>query len=180
MGGKHSRYWQHVYVCVALVMGIGFGGCVKKQVVMPQEITIPAQPSPAKKCREDHELLQRSEELLALGNYSGALATNQHILSVPNPELPKDVALYNIGVIHAHHKNPDRNYPKAIRAFKKLIKQYPASPLIEEAKVWVETLQKIEKLESANESLESTIECLEETIENLKRVDTDIDQKMKE
>jgi len=87
---------------------------------------------------------------------------------------------YNIGVIYAHYKNPDRDYKKAIRAFKKLMNKYPASPLMEQTKVWIETLQKIENLEDTNESLELTIECLEETIENLKQVDTDIEQKIRE
>ncbi len=180
MGGKHSRRWQYLYVCIAFMTGVYFCGCARQQVVQPKEMSVLLPPQPVKKCTEDHELLQRSEELLAQGNYAGALETNLHILSLSDSESPKDVALYNIGVIHAHYKNPNRSYKRAIRAFKKLIHQYPSSPFIEESKVWVETLQKIEKLESTNENLESTIECLEETIENLKRVDTDIDQKIKE
>jgi outer membrane protein assembly factor BamD (BamD/ComL family) len=143
-------------------------------------VYVPLQPQTLKTCKEDNELLQRSEELLEQANYSGALAANQKILSSPDDALPKDSALYNIGVICAHYKNPDRNYRKAIRAFRKLINKYPASPLIEQTKVWVETLQKIENLESTNESLELNIECLEETIENLKQVDADIEQKIKE
>jgi outer membrane protein assembly factor BamD (BamD/ComL family) len=143
-------------------------------------VYVPLQPQTLKICKEDNELLQRSEELLEQANYSGALAANQKILSSPDDALPKDSALYNMGVIYAHYKNPDRNYRKAIRAFKKLINKYPASPLIEQTKVWVETLQKIENLESTNESLELNIECLEETIENLKQVDADIEQKIKE
>jgi outer membrane protein assembly factor BamD (BamD/ComL family) len=157
-------------------------------------VTVPPQPQTIEKCTKDNELLQRSEKLLVQGDYSGALATNQELLSATDDALPKDEALYNIGVIYAHNKNPDKNYKKAIRAFKKLINKYPASPLIEQTKVWVETLQKIENLESANESLELKIEnlesaneslelnneCLEEIIENLKKVDTDIEQKIKE
>jgi tetratricopeptide (TPR) repeat protein len=143
-------------------------------------VSVPPQPQTIEKCTKDNELLQRSEELLKQGDYSGALATNQELLSATDDALPKDEALYNIGVIYAHNKNPDKNYKKAIRAFKKLINKYPASPLVEEAKVWVETLQKVENLESTNESLELNIECLEEIIENLKKVDTDIEQKIKE
>lgn len=180
MGGKHSRYWQYLYLCIAFMTGICFCGCARQQVIQPKEMTVLSRPQPVKKCKEDHELLQRSEELLAQGNYGGALETNQHILSLSDSESPKDMALYNIGVIHAHYKNPKRNYKRAIRAFKKLINQYPTSPLIEQTKVWIETLQKIEKLENTNENLESTIECLEETIENLKKVDTEIDQKVKD
>jgi len=179
VGRKHSRHWQYLYLCIIFLIGIYFCGCARHQVI-PKAVYVPPQPQIIEKCKEDNELLQRSEELLEQGNYSSALAANQKILSSPDDELPKDMALYNIGVIYAHYKNPDRNYKKAVRAFKKLINKYPASPLLEQTKVWVETLQKIENLESTNEILELNIECLEETIENLKQVDTDIEQKIKE
>ena len=180
MGRKHSRSWQYLHICIIFTISICCCGCARQHVIEKEAAYVPPQPQSIKKCKEDNELLQRSEELFQQGNYRSALAANQNILSSPDDELPKDAALYNIGVIYTHYKNPDRNYKKAIRAFKKLIYKYPASPLIEQTKVWIETLEKIENLESTNESLEVNIECLEETIENLKKVDTDIEQKIKE
>ena len=180
MGRKQGRHRQYLYICIIFLIDIYCCGCARQPVIQKEAVYVPLQPQTIEKCRKDNELLQRSEELLEQGDYSGALATNQELLSAPDDALPKDEALYNIGVIYAHYKNPDRNYKKAIRTFKKLMNKYPASPLIEQTKVWVETLQKIENLESANESLELNIECLEEIIENLKKVDTDIEQKIKE
>ena len=180
MGRKQSRHWQYLYLCIISLIGIFLCGCARQHVIPKKAVYVPPQPQTIEKCKEDNELLQRSEELLTQGNYSGALAANQKILSSPDDELPKDEAIYNIGVIYAHYKNPDRNYKKAVRAFKKLMNKYPASTLMEQTKVWVETLQKIENLESTNESLELNVECLEEIIENLKKVDTDIEQRIKE
>ena len=181
MGRKQGRHWQYLYICIIILIGIYCCGCARQKVIQKEAVYVLPQPQTIEKCKEEeNELLQRSEELLEQGDYSGALATNQEILSAPDDALPKDEALYNIGIIYAHYENPDRNYKKAIRAFKKLMNKYPASPLMEQTKVWVETLQKIENLESTNESLELNIECLEETIESLKRVDTDIEQKIKE
>ena len=180
MGRKHRRHWQYLHICIIFLISIYCCGCARQHVIQKEAVYVPPQPQTITKCKEDNELLQRSEELQEQGNFSGALAANQTILSAPDDELPKDAALYNIGVIYAHYKNPDRNYKKAVRAFKKLLHKYPDSPLLEQSKVWVETLQKIENLESTNESLELNIECLEETIENLKKVDTDIEQKIKE
>ena len=179
MGRKQGRHWQHLYICIIILIGLCFCSCARRQAIQKKVVYVP-QTQTIEKCKRDNELLQRSEELLDQGNYRGALAANQKLLSLNDDELPKDDALYNIGVIYAHYKNPDRDYKKAIRAFKKLMNKYPASPLMEQTKVWIETLQKIENLEDTNESLELTIECLEETIENLKQVDTDIEQKIKE
>ena len=180
MGRKQSRNWQYLYLCIISLIGIYFCGCARQHVIPKKAVYVPPQPQTIEKCKEDNELLQRSEELLTQGNYSGALAANQKILSLPDNDLSKDEALYNIGIIYAHYKNPERNYKKSIKVFKSLIHKYPDSRLIEQSKVWLEVLQTNENLDSTNESLELTIECLEETIENLKKVDTDIEQRIKE
>ncbi len=179
MGRKQGRHWQPLHICIIFLIGVCFCSCTRQQVIQKKIVYVP-QPQTIEKCKEKNELLLRSDELLIQGDFIGALEANQKFLSLPDNDLPKDEALYNIGVIYAHYKNPDRNYKKAIRAFRKLINKYSASPLMEQAKIWVDTLQKIENLENINDGLELTIECLEETIENLKQVDTDIEQKIKE
>jgi hypothetical protein len=46
-----------------------------------------------------------------------------------------------LGVLYAHFGNPQQDLEKSIEFFRTLIKNNPKSPLVEQAKVWVEILQ---------------------------------------
>jgi len=95
---------------------------------------------------EAREYLLRSQKFLAQGNYEGAIGENKKILASSDPRFPKDEALFNLGVIYAHFGNPQQDLEKSIDFFKALIKNNPKSPLVEQAKVWVEILQENEEL----------------------------------
>jgi len=114
-----------------------------------------------------------SEKLLAEGNYEGALMENQRILSLSGPNPPGDEALYNLGWIQAHPGNPKKNYAKSLAFFKRLIKDYPGSSLVEQAKIWVGVLQD-------NEKLSRSVEELSLVIEKSKQVDIEIEEKKRE
>jgi outer membrane protein assembly factor BamD (BamD/ComL family) len=111
---------------------------------------------------ENREHLTRSQRLLALGNYEGAVGENQKILSLPDPRSSKDEALFNLGLIYAHFGNPQRDLEKSLDFFKRLIKNYPKSPLVEQAKILVGTLE-----ENA---------ALNKVIQKLKQVDIEIEE----
>ncbi len=111
---------------------------------------------------EGRELLLRSQKLLAPGNYEGAIAENNKILSLTDSRSPKDEALFNLGLIYAHFGNPQQDLQKSIESFKTLIKNSPKSPLAEQAKIWVEILQ-----ENAG---------LNHLLQKLKQVDIEIEE----
>jgi len=90
---------------------------------------------------EAREHLLRSQKFLAQGNFEGAISENKKILSSPDPRFPKDEALFNLGLLYAHFGNPQQDLEKSIEFFKTLIKNNSKSPLVEQAKVWVEILQ---------------------------------------
>jgi len=112
------------------------------------------------------EYLLRSHKLLAQGDYEGSIDENQKVLSLSNPRSPKDEALFNIGLIYAHFGNPKKDFGKSIDFFKRLIKDYPKSPLVEQAKIWVEVLQENEELN--------------QVIQKLKQVDIEIEERKRE
>jgi TolA-binding protein len=87
----------------------------------------------------------RSQKLLVKGDYEGALEENQKILSRYPNKPPGDEALFNMGLIYAHSKNPQKDYQKSILFFSKLVEGYPRSALTEQAKIWIGVLQVIEK-----------------------------------
>jgi tetratricopeptide (TPR) repeat protein len=111
---------------------------------------------------ENREHLIRSQKLLAQGNYEGAIAENQKALSQPDSKSSKDEALFNLGLIYAHFGNPQKDIGKSLEYFKRLIKNYPKSPFIEQVKILVGILEENEELNHL--------------IQKLKEVDIDIEE----
>jgi tetratricopeptide (TPR) repeat protein len=114
-----------------------------------------------------------SQKLLAEGNYEGALKENQRILSLSGQNPPGDEALFNVGLIHAHPGNTKKDYGKSLTFFRRLIKEYPQSAWVEQAKIWAGILQDNEKLSRSNEELS-------QVIEKSKQVDIEIEEKKRE
>ena len=77
--------------------------------------------------------------LIIPSNFDQALKDNQKALADGKGQ--PDLALYNIGVISAHSANPKKDYFKALNSFKTLVKDYPASPRAEPAKVWIQAIE---------------------------------------
>ena len=105
----------------------------------------------------------RYQGLLARGDYEGTLAENQKVLALSNRQPPGDEALFNIGLIYAHSGNPKKDYRKALDSFRKVIADYPKSPFVEQAKIWVGILQENERLN--------------QVIENSREVDMEIEER---
>jgi tetratricopeptide (TPR) repeat protein len=95
---------------------------------------------------ESREYLIRSKKLLAQGNYEGAIAENHKVLSLSDRRSMKDEALFNLGLIYAHFRNPQKDIEKSLEYFKRLIKNYPKSAFVEQAKIWVAILEENEEL----------------------------------
>ncbi len=111
---------------------------------------------------EAREHLLRGQKFLAQGNYEGAISENRKILSLPDPRSPKDEALFNLGLIHAHFGNPQQDLDKSVEFFKTVIKNNPKGPLAEQAKVWVEILREYKGLNHL--------------VQKLKQVDIEIEE----
>ena len=89
--------------------------------------------------------LRRGQRLLTQGNFEGALQENQEVLNRFPHKSPGDVALFNMGLIHVHYANPKRDIGQALHYFSRLVQEFPESPRIEEARIWVGMLETIEK-----------------------------------
>jgi tetratricopeptide (TPR) repeat protein len=89
--------------------------------------------------------LLRGQELFARGDYAGALRENQAVVSAFDKKPPGDRALFSMGLIYAHHDNPQRDYKQSRAYFKKFIEDYPKSALAGQADMWVHVIDEIEK-----------------------------------
>jgi tetratricopeptide (TPR) repeat protein len=112
------------------------------------------------------EGLRKAKKLFDLGDYGGSLQENQKVLSLPGKNSPKDQALFNMGLIYASVENPRRDVGKAIPFFKRILVDYPRSPLAVEARVWTGVLEENKKLSQA--------------IEKSKQVDIAVEEKKRE
>ena len=166
MGGERTRAGKLVFLCAAGLIFFVLSGCMtfKKesnqstsQEVTPEKASKPEEPGVAA-C----ELLLRSKRLLPRGDYAGSLKESQRVLSLPGKNHPKDQALFQMGLIYAHVDNPQRDMGKALDYFKRVVKDYPQSPLAEEARVWAGILQENEKLSQVIEKSKQVDIAVEE------------------
>ena len=131
MGREHFRKRQYIYLCIAGVAFFTFLGCAAMREVEMRSSA-------------DKSLL-RGQELFARGDYAGALRENQAVVSAFDKKPPGDRALFSMGLIYAHHDNPQRDYKQSRAYFKKFIEDYPQSALAGQADMWVHVIDEIAK-----------------------------------
>ena len=131
MGRKRSWTWQYLYCCAAGLIVAMLAACA------------PLGPAPL---GPDNTHLRLSRQLLAAGDFAGALRENQQLLALHPRQPPGDTALFNIGMIHIHHANPKKDPGKALRAFDRCSREFPNSPHADEARNWVHILQALAKM----------------------------------
>jgi len=132
MGGKHTRTWKYICLCIAGLIILSGCAAPKVEKVDIKEPVV----------RDD---LLTARQLLEKKDFKGSIRENLKVLSRYADGPPGDRALYNIGLIYAHNENPEKDYKKAVSYLNRLIREYPRSPLVEEAKVWISVLDIIER-----------------------------------
>ena len=170
MGGERNRAGKLIHICVAGLIFFVLSGCMTFKKEFNESTTQEVVPERASKPEDSTttacEILLRSKRLLPRGDYAGSLKESQRVLSLPGKNPPKDQALFQIGLIYAHVDNPQKDFGKALEYFRRVIKDYPKSPLAEEARVWAGVLQENEKLS--------------QVIEKSKQVDISVEEKKRE
>jgi hypothetical protein len=96
----------------------------------------------------------RVEGMLSRGNFEGAMKESQELFASSPKAAPGDEALMDMGLISAHYANPKKDYQKALGFFMRLEREFPRSPLVEEAKIWVGVLQAFEKAKQVDLEIE--------------------------
>jgi len=132
LGRKHTGNWKHLYLCItSLIIALCCFGCT---TLMNLEKKLEAQ-----------DYLYHGEKLLEQGNLELSLQEHKKALSLLGHMTPGDRVLYNMGIIYAHFGSPAMNYSKALGCFRRLTKEFPQSPLVERAKIWIEVLTEKKK-----------------------------------
>ncbi len=100
------------------------------------------------------EEIPAARPLVENHNFAEAIARNLKILQEAGDKPPADEALYNLGLIYAHNDNPGKDYGKSREYFARLAKDFPNSPLAEEASIWVGLFGVFEKMRQVDLEIE--------------------------
>lgn len=87
-------------------------------------------------------------------NFEAAVKENLRLIKASGQKPPADQALYNLGLIYAHIDNPAKDFQKAQGYFAELIKEYPASSLVAESRVWLGLFEVFEKVQQIDLDIE--------------------------
>jgi tetratricopeptide (TPR) repeat protein len=175
MGREPSRTRQHFYFCLALLISLTSCGLLQEQIQR----------------REMSEALAAADSLFYRGNFEESLNMYQKVLVTAHDKPPADLAAYNMGLVYAHPQNPKRNLRKAMDAFDRIIRVYPDSPWLEQAKVWVgvlndteESKQEVEKakqdLEQSRQELERNRAAVEKSKQEIEKSRLDLEKTKQE
>ena len=156
MGGKRSGKRKHVQLCIAVLILLSPLACAFDQMMSTRMVDASGEEA------KTHLVLGR--KYFAEGNFASALEENEKVLFLAGRNTPIDEALFSIALIHAHFDNLARDYGKSLTTLRKLIKDYPKSPLAQQAKVIVGLIQN-------NNSLNRRVERLNSIITELQKAD---------
>jgi hypothetical protein len=207
MGRKQIRTRKHFLFCFAGLIFLFLAGCALVETI--QESSPPAI-SPA----EREKILQREavaaeekrkeemarahllkgRKLFALGDFDGAFSESQTIVTFFQGKPPAEEALFMLGLIYVHPDNPNKNFGKALDLMRRVVKEYPASVFVQQAKAWIGLLlmnektgkeddkltKENERLIRENEKLIREHEKMSKMLEEYKQVDIEIEGKKRE
>ena len=140
MGGERGRAGQHLLRYAAGVILMALAGCASFGTMMGGG--------------DSYTHLRRIEPLIVEHDFDGALREGQEVLALSPTSPPADEALFDMALVHAHYANPKKDYRKSIGLFNRVVKEFPASPRVEEARIWIGVLEAIEKAKRVDAEIE--------------------------
>ena len=127
------------------------------------------------------------QQVMEDGNYVRFLAENRQLLERCQGGPGCEVALFNLGFVHAYPPSPYHDPGKALQYFDDLIKKYPQTPWAFEGRAWRALLtanlaseEKRRRLQADLRSKDSTIRTLRTQLGRSREIDMEIDKKERE
>ena len=127
------------------------------------------------------------QQVMEDGNYVRFLAENRQRLAHCGDGPGCEMALFNLGFVHAYPPSPYHDPSKALRYFDELIKKYPQTPWAFQGRAWRALLtttltseEKRRRLQADLRSKDSTIRMLRTQLGRSREIDIEIDKKERE
>ena len=100
--------------------------------------------------------------LFSQGSYQDSLARYQRIAA--DHPLTRDRVLFEMGVIHSHPKNGQRDYQKALDSFQELVRDYPDSPYRQNSETMIFTLNNVALKDRTIAALQTKNDALQQEV----------------
>ena len=117
------------------------------------------------------------------GDYQASLQKYEQIIKTG--PTPGDRVLFEMGIIHAHPKNAQKDYQKAIECFQQLINDYPESGFRQDSEMMIFYIKNVAikdkmltKKQTQIEALQQELTSKSSEVANLKKTIEDLEQKI--
>ncbi|RPJ60227.1 MAG: hypothetical protein EHM23_11200 [Acidobacteria bacterium] len=144
-------------IVLVLLVTLLLSGCARKKA----QVTQPASPSP----------FEVAEKYYLAGNYTAAIQAYEQSLQQTDPE-HRQTALFRLAVSYALRNASPDDLAKSKSLFDLLIREYPSTPLADQAKLLSSSVQLVRELEAGRRQNEEQLERLSgQVTEILQRID---------
>ena len=127
------------------------------------------------------------QQVMEDGNYVRFLAENHQLLERCQGGTGCEVALFNLGFVHAYPPSPYHDPSKALQYFDDLVKKYPQTSWAFAGRAWRALLtanlaseEKRRRLQTDLRSKDATIRTLRTQLGRSREIDMEIDKKERE
>ena len=117
---------------------------------------------------EGEQQLKHAHLLLSKGEYESSLRASREVLEKAYTPLG-DQALFQMGIVYAHPKNPKADIRESIRCFQAVVLEFPDSKLNEEAGLWVLAHTKILEMEKEIRDLKASLSLSEKACDESRK-----------
>ena len=104
-----------------------------------------------------------ANDLFHQGSYAASLDKYSEIIE--KYPAKADRALFEMGFIHAHPKNPQKDYQKALEYFQKLIKEYPGSEYRQNSEMMIFNIRNVALKDTTIAAQQVQIETLQRKVQ---------------
>ncbi len=149
MGGKPIGQWQQICICLALLIIVSGCSLINDAI----------------RRGDARDAMTHGQLLLGRGDFDGSAKAFNTVVTLARDEPPADSALYYLGVIHAHPRNPRHDRQKALASFDRVAQQFPESSFAQSAKVWIGMFNDIDATKEENERTKAEVHKSKQEVE---------------
>ncbi len=143
---------------------------------------------PPQRVTESNEYATQSafppQQAMESSEYAQFLADHRRMLEQCQQGTGCEIALFNLGFVHAYPQSPYYDPPKALQYFDELLKKYPQTPWAFEGRAWralinenLASEEKRRRLEAEFRAKDATIRSLQTQLNRSREIDIEYDKK---
>jgi len=118
--------------------------------------------------RQFNTTFAEANDLFHQGSHAAALDKYSEITE--KYPAKADMALFEMGIIHAHPKNPQKDYQKSLECFQKLIRDYPESVYRQNSEMMIFNIRNVALKDQTIAAQQSQIETLQHEVQGKENV----------